>query len=151
MKSDVLQRNAVPSWLDRSKCIFPANQTMGATGRGSIPLDLGKVARNPIVEDSGITRATLLKAAWVLKMQCFIVADTFCFKYHGPVSRASGNLSSRNLTDEIVSALYVIRLDRSESVRSLLHRFDESQKTSTTMVVPTDYDIGVFEANSPDH
>jgi hypothetical protein len=143
--------------------MFPASRKVAnangevdsGNGRRFIPLELGEHLSRLFTQASGISvaRPAIFKAAWALTIQCFIVTDVLCFKYSGPIDPTprKQDRSSQSQYSQWISALYVTRLDRSETVLAFLQRLEKSQKPSATTNDPAGYDIGIFEAHSPYH
>jgi hypothetical protein len=122
--------------------------------RGFIQLDPNEKPGNLFQQASRIAyaRPAVLKAAWIVTIQCFIVTDVLCFKYNGPIepSPKKQNHSSQSKNLQHISALYVTRIDRGETVHSFLQRLDRSQEPAT-ISDPAGCDLGVFEEHSPYH
>ncbi|KAI1819880.1 hypothetical protein F4861DRAFT_525326 [Xylaria intraflava] len=134
--ADIVQDQT--SRLDRSSCILPpssASATATGTDTISIDVDPNDQQTNTISTLSGVSYPTILKACWVLTLQCFIVADVISFKYFGPCE-VSGDeeIRSETLRDKNGSAQYYTRVDPTESVWSFLQRLGESQRSSSAAV-----------------
>lgn len=148
--SNPTNRDSHLSPLDRSKCLFPSSsKDSNATGWRSIRTDSLRVGDSSL--STNITTGAVpaaLKIAWVLTLQCFIVADVFSFGYNGPVNvnGASGERKPR-----IVAALYVTRTNPSESVRSLIARFERKERASIPPRDPEGYEINIVEGGLPRH
>jgi amino acid adenylation domain-containing protein len=133
--------------LDRSKCVFPASsKTPNAVGKRTIKGDQIWAGNSVPLADIPAT----LKAAWVLTLQCFVVADVFCFGYDGP-NNANGNDKVDEQKTESVSALYVLRIDRSEPVKSLVTRFGKTERAFVPAEDPENYEIHMVERESLHH
>ncbi|KAF4618355.1 hypothetical protein G7Y89_g14948 [Cudoniella acicularis] len=149
MLSDFIRQDDSARRLDRSKCVFPASSAASTTAKRATTIEVLLASRR---RDSGTTTTTrtpdiafptLLKAAWILTLQCFIVADIIGFRYNGPIQ-----VHDEKIKD--VSLLYLSRVDPNERVRSFLQRLDQCRPSATT-TVPTGYDIGVVDAHSSHH
>ncbi|KAE9966592.1 hypothetical protein EG328_008811 [Venturia inaequalis] len=137
-------RNTNLNGIDRLKCIFPySSKTPDATGRGSIhasPCDLG-------ITSSESTVPARLKAAWILTLQCFIIADVFCFEYNDCVADNDASMDQ----DRDQATLYVTRLHRSEPVQSFITRFEQKQRTLVATKVPESCEISTVASGSLYH
>lgn len=128
--------------IDRLKCLFPnSSKTPDTTERELIHTDPCKLA----ITTPASTVPARLKAAWILTLQCFIVADVFCFNFDGYADNKDTS-ENRGLT-----ALYVTRLHRSESVKSFISRFEQRQRTSVSENIPESCEIKVVESGSSYH
>lgn len=131
--------------LDRSKCVFPSSsKTPDATERKTIKTDPFTVRISIPLTSVPAT----LKAAWVLTLQCFVVADVFCFGYHGPITVNNG-LNEQKIKAAV--ALCVLRIDRGEPVKSFISRFEQAEKASVQAKEPESYDINMVDGGSLHH
>jgi hypothetical protein len=131
--------------LDRSKCVFPSSsKTADAAGNKVLKADLLGAGKSVPLANVPAT----LQAAWVLTLQCFVVADVFCFGYDGPI-KVNGGLGEQRT--QTVTALYVLRIDRSEPVRSLVARFGQIERASVPTEDPENYDINMVDGGSLHH
>jgi hypothetical protein len=137
--------NNLPGPLDRSKCVFPSSsKTSDAAGNKILKADLLDAEKSvPLANVPAV-----LKAAWVLTLQCFVVADVFCFAYDGPTKVNNGLGEERTQT---VTAMYVLRIDRSEPVRSLVTRFGKKERAPVPAEDPENYEINTVDRGSLHH
>lgn len=143
--SDHVLCNNLSGLLDRSKCVFPSSsRTPDAPGN--------KVLRAAFIDaEKSISLGNVpaaLKSAWVLTLQCFVVADVFCFAYDGPI-KFDGVLGEQRTQN--VTAMYVLRVDRSEPVRSLVARFGQKERAAGPTEYPENYDINMVDGGSLHH
>ncbi|KAI1177286.1 hypothetical protein F4777DRAFT_542461 [Nemania sp. FL0916] len=143
--------------LDRSNCILPPSSTNDTlTGRDTISVDVDLVdqqsSNNSTFALSEVSFPTILKACWILTLQCFIVADVICFKYVGPLGvcedEESGSMTSK-AGHKSSSVQYYTRVDPTESVRSFLQRLDKSQLNPNASI--EGHGIGVVDQRSSRH
>lgn len=140
--------------LDRSNCILPPSSTDPAsTGRDTITVDVDLVdQQNPAFALLEVSFPTILKACWILTLQCFIVADVVCFKYFGPLG-LSGHKESQSKTPNAgkrsKSAQYYTRVDPAESIWSFLQRLESSHLNLNASV--EGHGIGVADQQSSRH
>ena len=130
MASDPIQRNDSAKGLGRFECLFPASSTNLTTAeRGTIEVFLERRHENLATTTPDFALATVLKASWVLTLQCFIVAGIICFKYNGPTENELKGEKASQVHDEgtkDLSFLYITRVDPNELVSSFLRRFGQS-------------------------
>ena len=154
MASDLIKRDDSARRLDRSKCVFPASSTASTpVARATIKVLLARRHRDSATTTPDIALPTVLKAAWVLTLQCFIIADIICFKYNGAIEGEQERENDSQLHNEEskdISLLYITRVDPNELVRSFLRRFHQC-RASASATDPTDYDIGVVGEHSSHH
>lgn len=81
---------------------------------------------------TGVDCSTMLKAAWIVTLQCFQLSDVTCFSYRvdGPETCCSDN-------EQLV---YSHRADPEETLLSFLEQIDRT-KPSLTAVAPESYEI----------
>lgn len=143
--SQSVHRHNLARSLDRSKCVFPTSaKTSNVPGRRSIRTEL--LTKEDFLLSVNVPAT--LKAAWVLTLQCFIVADVFCFGFNGPdpVNREPTAQESKSVT-----GLYVMRINRSETVRSLVTRLGLAEGDFIQTQESEDYEINVVGGGSLDH
>ncbi|KAI0538891.1 hypothetical protein GGR58DRAFT_466511 [Xylaria digitata] len=151
--ADVSERDQA-SRLDRSSCILPRSNTdTTSTGRDTISVDVDLYdQQDPPFSLSDVSFPTILKACWILTLQCFIVADVICFKYLGPPG-LDGNEEPRPKTlkteNKSNSVQYYTRINPAESIWSFLQRLDQSQLNSNASV--EGHGIGIAEQGSSRH
>ncbi|TGJ84348.1 hypothetical protein E0Z10_g4431 [Xylaria hypoxylon] len=151
--ADVGERDQA-SRLDRSNCILPRSSTDAtSTGRDTVSVDVDLYdQQNPAFALSKVSFPTILKACWVLTLQCFIVADVICFKYLGPLDLGEDE-ESRPKTpkagNKSNSVQYYTRIDPAEPIWSFLQRLDKSLLNSNASV--EGHGIGVADQRSSRH
>ncbi|KAI1120172.1 hypothetical protein F5Y10DRAFT_137807 [Nemania abortiva] len=140
--------------LDRSNCILPSSSTDDTSaGRDtiSVDFDLGD-QQTPVFPLAEVSFPTVLKACWILTLQCFIVADVVCFKYSGPLD-LRGDEESQSKTAKAgkrsKSVQYYTRVDPAESIWSFLRRLDGSKLSLNASV--EGHGIGVVDQQSSRH
>ncbi|KAI0877195.1 hypothetical protein GGS24DRAFT_448463 [Hypoxylon argillaceum] len=151
--ADVSERDHATR-LDRSNCILPPSSTDStSTGRDtiSVDVDLGD-QQNPSFALAEVSFPTILKACWILTLQCFIVADVVCFKYHGALDvggdeRPQPETPKAGKKSHLVQ--YYTRVDPAEKVWSFLQRLDRSQLNVNVSV--EGHGIGVVDQQSSRH
>ncbi|KAI0444389.1 hypothetical protein F4803DRAFT_255347 [Xylaria telfairii] len=155
--ADVRDRDQT-SRLDRVNCILPPSSTDAAsTGRDTISVDVDPVdQQNSALALSEVSFPTVLKACWILTLQCFIVADVICFKYFGPLGPdedkdedEDSRKSTLKATNKSEPVQYYTRIDSAESVWSFLQRLDRSEPDSNASV--EGHGIGVVHQRSSHH
>ncbi|GAP85249.1 putative lysergyl peptide synthetase [Rosellinia necatrix] len=132
--------------LDRSNCILPPSSVdLTATGRDTVSVDVDLVdQQSPEFALSDASFPSILKACWILTLQCFIVADVICFKYSGSLDPEKDGAG-----DEDNTVQYYTRVDPTESIWSFLQRLDRCRLDPD--VVVEGHDIGVAHQRSSYH
>ncbi|KAI0975299.1 hypothetical protein F4678DRAFT_457572 [Xylaria arbuscula] len=151
--ADVVERDQATR-LDRSNCILlPSNNDAGCTGKGTISVDVDfDDQQSPALPLSDISYSTILKASWILTLQCFIVADVVCFKYSGPLDPREYEESqpkTQKGRNKSSTVQYYTRIDPAESVWSFLQRLDKSQLNINASV--EGHNIGIADQRSSRH
>ncbi|KAI0466682.1 hypothetical protein F4859DRAFT_497006 [Xylaria cf. heliscus] len=151
--ANVCDRDQAPR-LDRSNCILPPSSTDAtSTGIDTISVDVGPVdQQSAAFALSEVSFPTVVKACWVLTLQCFIVADVICFKYFGPLGPHEDDGSKTRTAKAAIksdSVQYYTRIDPAESTRSFLQRLDRSELNSNASV--EGHGIGVADQRSSRH
>lgn len=130
--------------LDRSKCLFPASsKNTDAKGWTSIEHHLCETKH----AEHAATLSASLKVAWVLTLQCFIIADVFCFGYNGPKHHNDESQDHSKTTTN----LYVMRIDREMSVASLRAYLGKAEPGSPPVDNLETYEINIVDGQSPSH
>ncbi|KAI0422787.1 hypothetical protein F5X98DRAFT_385736 [Xylaria grammica] len=142
------------SRLDRSNCILPGSSTDAtSTGRDTISVDVDLYdQQTPAFALSEVSFPTIVKACWILTLQCFIVADVICFKYFGPLELGDDDEPRQKAPkagNKSNSVQYYTRIDPAEAVWSFLQRLDKSQLNSNASV--EGHGIGVADQRSSRH
>ncbi|KAI1191478.1 hypothetical protein F5B17DRAFT_382060 [Nemania serpens] len=142
------------SRLDRSNCILPPSNTdPTSSGRDTITVNVDLAdQQSPAFALSEVSFPTILKACWILTLQCYIVADVVCFKYFGPLD-LDGHEESQSKTPNAgkksKSAQYYTRVDPAESIWSFLRRIESSHLNLNASV--EGHGIGVADQQSSRH
>ncbi|KAF2755568.1 acetyl-CoA synthetase-like protein [Pseudovirgaria hyperparasitica] len=135
---------------DRSTCLFPSSSTdEAAEGRRWIESELISAGDSIATDVTSRAIAATIQAAWALTLQCFIVADVLCFGYSGP-SGASADAADKHDAGTFAT-LYVMKLDRSEPVRSFIQRLQQTHQSSLTTTGPAGFEITLVEADTDQH
>jgi hypothetical protein len=143
------------SRLDRSNCILPSSSLdPTSTQKDTINVDIGLVEhqKDSTLALSEVSFQTILKASWILTLQCFIVADIICFKYSGPSDLGETRESQSEAPkagNKSRAVQYYTRIDPTESVWAFLQRLDRSQLCSDAPV--EGHGIGVADSRSSRH
>ncbi|KAI1262894.1 hypothetical protein F5Y18DRAFT_438707 [Xylariaceae sp. FL1019] len=149
---NVVARNqAAP--LDRSNCIMPSSTaSQHSTTKSRIGTDVNLTWRQMAncAGQFGVFPHTILKACWILTLQCYIVADVICFKYTGPFEEPAHKASPDDQKTTI-AVQYYTRINPNESLSSFLRRIDRSQGLVDGPVDPAGHDIGVAAPTSSLH
>lgn len=145
-----------------SPCLFPASN-FTKTGEGDdSPISRGHLrlvlkeqwsAIEPSLTSLGIALPAMLKAAWVLTLQCFVSVENICFGYQEQIVVGSFTDHSASLEDVRTSSklmLYIVRVESAEAIQQFLQRLERSRK-SLDVAAPTGYEIRVVEAQSSHH
>ncbi|KAI0184517.1 hypothetical protein EV127DRAFT_444015 [Xylaria flabelliformis] len=153
MMADVRDRDQAPR-LDRSNCILPPSSIDATTtGRDTICVDWDPVdQQNRTSALSDVSFPTVIKASWILTLQCFIVADVICFKYLSPLSHDEDRESQTRTPkaeNESNQVQYYTRIDPNESIWSFLQRLDRSELNFNTSV--EGHGIGLVDQRSSHH
>ncbi|KAJ2994578.1 hypothetical protein NUW58_g1523 [Xylaria curta] len=151
--ADVGEGDQTPR-LDRSNCILPSSSTDATSkGRGTISVDVDPTdQQDPAFSLSAASFPTIVKACWILTLQCFIVADVICFKYLGPLNLDEEGESQRKpvkVQNKNQLVQYYTRIDPAESIQSFLQRLDKSQLNFNASV--EGHSIGVADQQSSHH
>lgn len=140
-------------------CLFPASNFTkigegddSSTNRGYLRLVLKEQcsAIEPSLTSLRITLPTMLKAAWVLTLRCFVSVENICFGYQEQIVVGSFTDHVASLEDVRTSSklmLYIIRVECGEAIQHFLQRLERSQKC-LDVAAPTGYEIRVVEAQS---
>ncbi|KAI3322803.1 acetyl-CoA synthetase-like protein [Xylariaceae sp. AK1471] len=141
--------------LDRSNCILPStspNPTSTERDTISVDVDLIDHQKDSAFALSEVSFQTVLKASWILTLQCFIVADVICFKYSSPFDlgeNRESQLETPNAGNKSNSVQYYTRVDPAEPIWSFLQRLDRSQLCSNAPV--EGHGIGIADSRSSRH
>lgn len=156
MTADMAERDST-NRLDRSNCILPpSSPDSRLAGTGTIDANVDFVQQNKSSSDaiSDVSFQTILKASWILTLQCFIVADIICFKYRGPlvsVKKQGQDSVLKRGSGESVSGRYFTRINQREPLWSFLRRLEASYVPSNGVADPMGHDIGVANEHSSRH
>ncbi|KAI0160741.1 hypothetical protein GGR57DRAFT_499419 [Xylariaceae sp. FL1272] len=149
---NVLARGQAPP-LDRSNCIMPSSTTsQHSTTKSRVGTDMN-LAWAQVAECAVQFRIfphTILKACWILTLQCYIVADVISFQYTGPYEESTSKAPPKDQKTTI-TVHYYTRINSNETLRSFLRRIDRSQGLVDGAVGPAGHDIGVAAQNSSLH
>lgn len=142
------------SRLDRSNCILPPSSTDAtSTGRGTVSIAVDVVDQENFESIlSEVSFPTILKACWILTLQCFIVADVICLKYSGPLDLGADEKSQPQTRETETGGSpvqYYTRINPSEPIRSFLQRLAESRLNVNSPV--EGHGIGVVNQVSSRH
>ncbi|KAI5925050.1 hypothetical protein F4810DRAFT_718462 [Camillea tinctor] len=119
MISSLIKRNDPGSSPDRSNCIFPASSTVGwVSGKGTVRVDIS-LQQTHLPDDSlEVPYQAVVKAAWFLTLQCFVVADTLCFQFSGTLD------ADPNQAVKPIPSIYITRINPGETIQSFLQQLD---------------------------
>ncbi|KAI1431130.1 hypothetical protein GGR50DRAFT_108230 [Xylaria sp. CBS 124048] len=125
--------------LDGSNCIL-SSSSAGVTAAGtdtvSIDVDHDRHQANAALALPGVSYPTLLKACWILTLQCFIVADVISFKYASPCGTREEekiHLETPKDANGNRPVQYYIRVDPAEAAWSFLQRLARSSQSSSVV------------------
>ncbi|KAI1496873.1 acetyl-CoA synthetase-like protein [Biscogniauxia marginata] len=140
-----VKRDEAGSPPDRSNCLLPGSSTvMGVSGKSIVKVDIGQGQTASSTTISEIPFQVLLKAAWFLTLQCFIVADTISFQFTNTRDTKEGEAG------EALPVIYITRIHPEEKVFSFLRRLDNSHNPSA-ISDSFGYNIDVVDKESSHH
>lgn len=143
-------------------CLFPASNFTRTGESEDSSISIGHLrlvlkeqwsAIEPSLTSLGITLPSMLKAAWVLTLQCFVSVENICFGYQEQIGLGSFIDHGASLKDVRTSSkqmLYIVRIESGEAIQHFLQRLERSRK-SLYVAAPTGYEIRVVEAQSSHH
>lgn len=143
-------------------CLFPASNFTKTSEGDNSPISRGHLrlvlkeqwsAIEPSLTSLGIALPAMLKAAWVLTLQCFVPVENICFGYQDQIGAGSFTDHSASLEDVRTSSklmLHIVRVESGEAILQFLQRLERSRK-SLDVTAPTGYEIRVVEAQSSHH
>lgn len=160
----LLNKDEAPeAQLDRfPSCLFPAsNPTQtgegdnSTTSRGYVEgaLEEQWSVIEPSMAELGITLPAILKAAWVLTLQCFVSVEIICFGYQEQIVEcnfADHAARSEDVGTTCNSMLYIIRVDCEEAIQHFLKRL-ESCRNFLAATAPSGYEIRVVKEQVSRH
>ncbi|KAI8627922.1 hypothetical protein F5Y19DRAFT_440404 [Xylariaceae sp. FL1651] len=150
--AEVVKRGQA-SRLDRSNCILPPsshNNTSPERCTISVSRDFAQQQSSSPVASSDASSQAILKTAWILTLQCFIVADVICFNYNGPLDLGNSGEQHPGVRKR-TSVRYFTRTDPAESVCSFLQRLATAHIPSNDASDPGGLDIGIAGEQSARH
>jgi len=142
--------------LDRSNCTLPSSSSSDCSpGKETISIDINLPDQHKNLDTQAhgeVSLPTLLKACWILTLQCFIVADVICFKYSGPLDRGKDSRvkpETAQLGSKSCPVLYFTRLDPTETIWLFLQRLERSSHNAS--ISANGFGIGIVDERSPQH
>lgn len=140
-------------------CLFPASSFPKTSEGEDSPISRGHLrlvlkeqwsAIEPSLTSLGITLPAMLKAAWVLTLQCFVPVENICFGYQEQIVVGSFTDHGASLDDVRTSSklmLYIVRVESGEAIQHFLQRLERSRK-SLDVAAPTGHEIRVVAQSS---
>ncbi|KAI0384322.1 acetyl-CoA synthetase-like protein [Hypomontagnella monticulosa] len=156
MTADIVERDSA-NRLDRSNCILPpsnSNSRLAGTGTINADADYVQQDKSSPANITDVSFQTILKASWILTLQCFIVADIICFRYHEPllsIQKQNHDSALKRGTAKSISGRYFTRINQGEPIWSLLRCLETTHACSDGVTDPMGHDVGVANEHSSRH